>query len=80
MLEKLVIASLPIIKKQAEPEVMADAFKLPGGYTIPLIAIALCIWIASHSSLESWIFVSQLLVVGLVLFGIEKLVLAKKAG
>lgn len=69
------IAALPIIKKQAEPEVAANAFRLPGGYTIPIIAIGLCIWIASHSSLESWLFTGGLLLVGLALFGVEKLLL-----
>ena len=69
------IASLPIIKKHADPEVVASAFRLPGGYTIPVIALGLCIWIASHSKPESWIFTGGLLLVGLALFGIEKLVL-----
>jgi amino acid transporter len=71
------IASLPIIKRQADPEVAASAFRLKGGYTIPVIALGLCIWMASHSSSESWIFVSKLLGVGLLLFGLEKLVLRR---
>jgi len=71
------IASLPIIKKKSDPEVAAGAFKLKGGYTIPLIALGLCIWMASYSSAQSWIFVGKLLVVGLVLFGLEKLILSK---
>ncbi|NIS91271.1 MAG: amino acid permease [Woeseiaceae bacterium] len=71
------IAALPIIKRQADPDVVANAFKLKGGYTIPVIALGLCGWMAWHSSLESWIFVGQLLVVGLVLFGIEKLILGR---
>jgi len=73
------IAALPVIKKQADPEVSANAFKLPGGYTIPAIALALCLWIASYSKLESWIFTGGLLLVGFALFGIEKLVLRKNS-
>lgn len=69
------IAALPIIKKRADPEVVATAFKLWGGYTIPVLALGLCIWMASYSSVESWKFVGLLLIVGLVLFGIEKLIL-----
>jgi amino acid transporter len=69
------IAALPIIKKQAAPEVVATAFKLWGGYTIPVLALGLCVWMASYSSAESWKFVGGLLAVGLVLFGIEKLIL-----
>lgn len=73
------IAALPVIKKQADPEVSANAFKLPGGYTIPVIALGLCIWIASFSSLESWTFTGGLLLVGLALFSLEKLVLRKSS-
>jgi amino acid transporter len=69
------IAALPIIKKQADPEVSANAFKLPGGYAIPVLALGLCVWMATYSSVESWKFVGLLLIVGLVLFGIEKLIL-----
>lgn len=69
------IAALPIIKKQADPEVSANAFELPGGYAIPVLALGLCVWMATYSSVESWKFVGGLLVVGLILFGIEKLVL-----
>ena len=69
------IAALPIIKKQADPEVVASAFKLPGGYTIPVLAIGLCVWVAFQSSLESWTLTGGLVLIGLLLFGIEKLVL-----
>lgn len=69
------IAALPIIKKQADPEVSANAFKLPGGYAIPVLALGLCVWMATYSSVQSWKFVGLLLIVGLVLFGIEKLIL-----
>jgi len=69
------IAALPIIKKRADPEVVATAFRLWGGYTIPVLALGLCVWMATYSSAESWKFVAGLLSVGLVLFGIEKLIL-----
>jgi len=71
------IAALPIIKKNADPEVAANAFKLPGGYAIPATALALCVWIASYSKPESWKFTGGLLLVGLALYGLEKLVLRK---
>ena len=74
------IAALPIIKRNADPEVAANAFKLPGGYTIPVIAIGLCMWIASFSKQESWEFTGWLLLVGLALYGLEKLVLRKSSG
>jgi amino acid transporter len=67
------IASLPVIKNKADAETIANSFKIKGGYTIPVIAIGLCVWMASHSSAESWKFLFGLLAVGLVLFWIEKL-------
>jgi amino acid transporter len=73
------IAALPIIKKKADPEVVANAFNLPGGYAIPATALALCVWIASYSKPESWIFTGGLLLVGLSLYGLEKLVLQKSS-
>jgi amino acid transporter len=73
------IAALPVIKRRADPEVSANAFRLPGGYTIPAIALALCVWIASYSKPESWIFTGGLLLVGLALFGLEKLILRKRS-
>jgi amino acid transporter len=72
------IAALPVIKRQADPEVVASAFRLPGGYTIPALAIGLCIWVAFQSSLESWTLTGGLVLVGLLLFGIEKLVLGRR--
>lgn len=72
------IAALPIIKKQADPDVAATAFKLKGGYLVPVLALSLCGWMAWHSSADRWIFVGKLLIVGLLLFGLEKLVLRKR--
>jgi amino acid transporter len=74
------IAALPVIKRKADPETVANAFKLKGGYTIPVIALGLCIWMASHSAARSWLFVAILLSVGLLLFGLEKLILGKTGG
>lgn len=71
------IAALPVIKKRADPEVAASAFRLPGGYAIPALAIGLCIWVAFQSSLESWTLTGGLVLIGLLLFGIEKLALGR---
>jgi amino acid transporter len=73
------IAALPVIKKKADAETIANAFKVKGGYTVPVIAFGLCGWMASHSSLESWKFLFGLLAVGLVLYWIEKFSAKKSA-
>ncbi|MDH3553204.1 MAG: APC family permease, partial [Gammaproteobacteria bacterium] len=67
------IAALPVIKKRADSAARQHAFNLKGGYTIPIIALGLCVWMASHSSAESWKFVAALLAAGLLLFWIEHL-------
>ena len=71
------IASLPAIRRKADPETAANAYRLKGGYTIPVIALGLCIWMASYSSADSWKFVLGLLAAGMVLFWIEKRVSGK---
>jgi len=66
------IAALPVIKRRADSEARERAYTLKGGYTIPIIAFGLCVWMASYSSVESWKFVIGLLAVGLILFWIER--------
>jgi len=66
------IASLPVIRKQATPAASERAWRLPGGYVIPAIALAICLWLVAQSKGEDWIKVSVLLVIGVVLYLIEK--------
>jgi len=66
------IAALPVIKGKADHATIAKAFKIPGGYIIPLVAFVLCLWLASHSSTESWQLVAIMLAVGLVLYWLEQ--------
>ena len=66
------IAALPVIKGKADPATIERAYRLKGGYTIPLIALGLCLWMISHSSTESWRLTGILLVVGLVLYWFEQ--------
>ena len=72
------IAALPVIKGQADRLTIARAFRIRGGYTIPVIALGLCLWMVSHSSADSWKLVGGLLVMGLVLFWLEQLRIKKQ--
>ncbi|MFQ5549298.1 MAG: APC family permease [Woeseia sp.] len=72
------IAALPVIKGKADHATIARAFKIPGGYTIPLVSLILCLWVASHSSAESWQLVGILLAVGLGLYWLEQLRIRKQ--
>ena len=66
----LCIGALPIIRRKASEEERNDAYRLRGGYTIPAIALALCVWIAAQSTLETWQVTGGLLAVGLVLYAL----------
>ncbi len=72
------IAALPVIKGHADTAAIARAFKIKGGYTSPVIALVLCLWVASHSSPDSWKLVGGLLAAGLVLFWLEQLRIRKQ--
>ena len=72
------IAALPVIKGKADHATIAKAFKVPGGYTIPLIAFILCLWLASKSPAESWALVGVMFAVGLALYGLEQLRIKKQ--
>jgi len=67
------IAALPVIKGKVDRGAIERAYRLKGGYTIPLIALSLCLWMISHSSTEAWGLTGLLLVVGLVLYWLEQL-------
>ena len=62
------IAALPRIRQNADPETRRNAFRLPGGYTIPGIAMLVCLWLVMQSQMEDWLRVSALLAVGLALY------------
>lgn len=66
----LSIAALPRIRAQASSDDRARAYRLKGGYTIPIIAVALCVWVGAQSSAQSWLVTGSLLAVGLALYAL----------
>ena len=66
----LCISALPVIRKKATEEELADAYRLKGGYTIPVLALVLCLWIGAQANARSWIVTGGLLAVGLVLYAL----------
>lgn len=66
------IASLPAIRAQADDETRQNAYRLKGGYTIPIIGLGICFWLLAQSETKSWIVVSILLAIGMVLYALEK--------
>jgi len=72
------IASLPVIRKNATPEAREREWRLPGGYAIPALALVICMWLVAQSHREDWAKVSVLLVIGIVLYVVEKWYYARK--
>jgi len=72
------IAALPVIRKNASPEAREQAWRLPGGYAIPLAALGICVWLVAQSRGEDWMNVSILLAIGIGLYLVEKWYYARK--
>jgi amino acid transporter len=68
----LSIAALPSVRRQADAETRAQAYRLKGGYAIPVLALLLCIWIAAQSTAYSWLLTGGLLVLGLLLYTVAR--------
>ena len=62
------IAALPRIRQNADAETRKNAYRLPGGYAIPLVAMAVCLWLVAQSEPADWLRVSVLLAIGLALY------------
>ena len=68
----LSIAALPSIRRNADQETLANAYRLKGGYAIPAIALLLCVWIAFHSDAKAWLLTGGLLLLGLLLYAVAR--------
>ena len=66
------IAAIPAVRRKADDEARERAFRLPGGYLIPVLAFAICVWMLWYAKAESWIAVGILLAIGFALYGLEK--------
>lgn len=64
------IATLPILdRKMSQKE---GQFSLPGGMTIPLIALLLSVWLMTHASLQSWLATGAFMFIGSALFAMTR--------
>jgi APA family basic amino acid/polyamine antiporter len=66
------IASLPIIRNRADDTMKARAYRIRGGYLLPLVGLAICLWLTAQATAENWRTVGMLLAVGFVLYAIER--------
>jgi amino acid transporter len=66
MVYVLSIATLPVLQRRGAG---ADsAFRLPGGYLLPLLAAGISVWLMSFAPIESWIGAGAFMALGAVIF------------
>jgi APA family basic amino acid/polyamine antiporter len=68
----LCIASLPLIRNRASDDMKARAYRIRGGYAIPLVGLAICLWLTAQANADNWRTVGILLAVGFVLYAVER--------
>lgn len=68
----LCIAALPVIRNRASDEMRARAYRIRGGYTLPLAGLAICLWLTAQANADNWRTVGMLLAVGFVLYALER--------
>lgn len=62
------IAALPRVRALATPDMIEGAYRIPGGYTVPIVAGVICIWACTQALALSWIIVGSVAVGGMALF------------
>jgi APA family basic amino acid/polyamine antiporter len=68
----LCIASLPIVRKRASEAMRARAYRIRGGYLVPLIGLVICLWLTAQATAENWRTVGFLLAIGFILYAVER--------
>jgi len=66
------IASLPIIRNRADDTMKARAYRIRGGYLLPLVGLAICLWLTAQATAGNWRTVGILLAIGFVLYAVER--------
>ncbi|WDU58824.1 APC family permease [Pseudemcibacter aquimaris] len=62
------ISALPFVRRDATEEERDKAFKIPGGYVIPVIAIFVCIFAMTQSELRNWYYLISFVGLGSFLY------------
>ena len=73
----LCIVSLPIIRNRSSDAMRARAYRIRGGYLVPAIGLAICLWLTAQATAQNWRTVGILLAVGFVLYALERRFLAR---
>lgn len=62
------VVSLPAIRKKADEETLRNATPLPGGYLIPIIAVAVCVFAITQAEIKNWWYIGGFIALGSVLY------------
>ncbi len=73
------IAALPVIRRKAKASGGGESMRLPGGLAIPLLAMAICLWLVAQSQGDDWVRMSVPLGIGLSLYTLEKWFSSRKS-
>lgn len=65
------IIALPRIKKKFKKD--SAGMGLPGGYLIPVCAAIICIWLASYTSMGTWLMTAGFIALGSLLYVVARL-------
>ncbi len=68
----LCIAALPVIRNRASNEMKARAYRIRGGYLVPVVGLAICLWLTAQANAQNWKTVGILLAIGFVLYAVER--------
>ena len=66
------IASLPIIRNRASDAMRDRAYRIRGGYLVPIVGLAICLWLTAQATAQNWRTVGVLLAIGFVLYALER--------
>ncbi len=68
----LCIGALPVIRNRASDEMKARAYRIRGGYLVPVVGLAICLWLTAQANAQNWKTVGILLAIGFVLYAVER--------
>ena len=68
----LCIGALPVIRHRASDEMNARAYRVRGGFAVPLVGLAICLWLTAQANAQNWKTVGILLTIGFALYAIER--------
>ncbi len=60
------VLTLPVLQRKVDE--IDGQFRLPGGMTIPLLALLLSLWLMTHVSMQSWLACAGFMAVGSFLY------------